>query len=119
MYRGKQKHDDDSAHMFARARDVGVTKVIVTAGNLSEAKEVCVFETGPSEHVHALLHFSCAHFAGLCKSILTFENVFVARLWSWCRVILARYRCQQFRAHIKKHVRARTSAFARQPHLLA
>lgn len=38
-YRGKQKHEDDFDAMISRARDVGVQKIIVTSGCLSDVKE--------------------------------------------------------------------------------
>ena len=40
VYRGKRAHDDDRALVLRRAREVGVTDAIVTAGTLEEAREV-------------------------------------------------------------------------------
>ena len=38
MYRGKRAHDDDTGAVLARARAVGVEKIIVTCGTLEEAR---------------------------------------------------------------------------------
>ncbi|KAL4115455.1 hypothetical protein PRIC2_013616 [Phytophthora ramorum] len=38
LYRGKQKHESDLTHILARAKVVGVHKVIVTGGNLEESR---------------------------------------------------------------------------------
>jgi len=39
IYRGKQAHQDDMLQVLSRASDAGVEKIIVTAGQLSEAHE--------------------------------------------------------------------------------
>ncbi|KAH3695282.1 hypothetical protein DPMN_082739 [Dreissena polymorpha] len=41
LYRGKQHHEDDFLDMLKRAKDVGVEKIMVTAGCLKDAKEAC------------------------------------------------------------------------------
>jgi len=38
VYRGKRAHDDDTGAVLARARAVGVEKIIVTCGTLDEAR---------------------------------------------------------------------------------
>lgn len=38
-YRGKKKHEDDFDSVISRAREVGVQKIIVTSGCLSDVKE--------------------------------------------------------------------------------
>ncbi|KAI8319633.1 hypothetical protein GQ54DRAFT_299205 [Martensiomyces pterosporus] len=38
MYRGKQAHEDDMAHIIQRARSAGVVGMMVTGGNLEESK---------------------------------------------------------------------------------
>ncbi|PWZ01166.1 hypothetical protein BCV70DRAFT_199530 [Testicularia cyperi] len=39
QYHGKQSHEDDLAHVIARAKTAGVTGAILTGGNLSESAE--------------------------------------------------------------------------------
>lgn len=41
VYRGKSHHEDDFLDMLRRAKDVGMEKIMVTAGCLKDAEEAC------------------------------------------------------------------------------
>ena len=58
VYRGKRAHEDDLRAVLRRARDAGVSDVIVTAGTLEEAREAVALaretrEEGAAPRLHA------------------------------------------------------------------
>lgn len=51
IYHGKKAHEDDFQDMVQRASDVGVKKMIITAGNLSESQDALdLAKTNDSYH---------------------------------------------------------------------